>query len=365
MAEDVHVGVMLRMGDFWEIYYPQYAWGEKGAYQHKDYLFVSGQEDPRTPELGHALSLGASDRVRMREEYYYYDKVLDSLKVLGGLRGYAHGGETYHGYRGLILDGLRNKVDYLEILQYCVSEQPLMLKHYYHLLDMGIPVTAVAGSDFPWCGKDHSTGKPEKSSQIGNARFYTYTGKNFNYKNWKQGLARGHTFVTTGPVLDFTVNNQLPGEKIEVDKGTELTITAHAYGHASQHPLEALEIIGHGKVLARVTAEDLKQAKDHLTIKLNVPANYGVWLAARCYTANKGVAHTTPVYVSVGGKGFHNPSTIEHYISLSEKYLQELEEALQNKSHEAEYQLWRYQEGLIPRINEARQVLKSMKEKAE
>jgi hypothetical protein len=356
---------MLRMGDFWEIYYPQYAWGEKGAYQQKDYLFVSGQEDPRTPELGHVLSLGASNRVRLKEQYYYYDNVLDSLKTLGGLRGYAHGGETYHGYRGLILDGLRSKVDYLEILQYCVSEQPLMLKHYYHLLDMGVPVTAVAGSDFPWCGKDHSTGKPEKSSQIGNARFYTYTGKNFNYQIWKQGLARGNTFVSTGPVLDFTVNAQLPGKKLEVDKGTDLTITAHAYGHAAQHPLEALEIIGHGKVLARVTANDLKQSKDHLSIKLNLPANYGIWLAARCYAKDNGVAHTTPVYVSVGGKGFHNPETIDHYISLSEQYLQELENELDNKTDEAEYQLWRYRQGLIPRINEARQVLKSMKEKAE
>ena len=29
-AEDIHVGVMLRMGDFWETYYAQYDWGERG-----------------------------------------------------------------------------------------------------------------------------------------------------------------------------------------------------------------------------------------------------------------------------------------------------------------------------------------------
>src|SRR5690606_30322136 len=27
-AEDIHVGVMLQMGDFWETYYAQYDWGE-------------------------------------------------------------------------------------------------------------------------------------------------------------------------------------------------------------------------------------------------------------------------------------------------------------------------------------------------
>lgn len=363
-AEDVHVGVILRMGDFWEIYYPQYAWGEKGLYQQDDYMFVSGQEDPRTPELGHILSLGAHNRVRLKEEYYYYDYVLDSLKALNGLSGYAHGGEAYHGYRGLILDGLRNKVDYLEILQYCISDQPLMLDHYYHLLDMGFPLTALAGSDFPWCGKDHTRGKPERSAQIGNARFYTYTGKTLSYQSWKEGIRKGHTFVSSGPILDFKVNNRLPGEKIEADQSIMLTITAHAYGHSEQQPLESLEIVGHGKVLARVTANDPSQSTDHLSIELTIPAGQGIWLAARSYAANNTAAHTTPVYVNVDGKGFHNPATMSHYINLSEKYLQELEEALQNKSYEAEYQLWRYRSGLLQRIAETRQILQNLREKA-
>lgn len=60
-----------------------------------------------------------------------------------------------HDYRGLMLDGLRRRVDFLELLQFCASEDPLQLRHYYHLLELGYAVTAVAGSDFPWCGKDH------------------------------------------------------------------------------------------------------------------------------------------------------------------------------------------------------------------
>ncbi len=360
-AEDVHVGVMLRMGDFWEIYYPQYAWGEAGVYMQQDYMFVSGQEDPRTPELGHVLSLGASDRVRLKEQYYHYDSVLDSLKSLGGLTGYAHGGETYNGYRGLMLDALRKKVDYLEILQYCISGEPLMVKHYYHLLDMGIPLTAVAGSDFPWCGKDHSEGKPETSSQIGNVRFYTHTEGELNYETWKKGLSQGNTFVSNGPVIDFKVNNQLPGSKIELKKSSKLSINAQAFGHSLQVPLQALEIIGHGKVLARVEAKDLQRGKEQLTLELNLPVREGIWLAARCYGEKGMVAHTTPVYVSVNGKGFHNPITLSDNITLSQSYLAELESALDNKTYDAEYQLWRYRSGLLLRIQEARQVLNELK----
>jgi hypothetical protein len=364
-AEDIHVGVMLRMGDFWEIYYPQYAYGEKGVYQQQDFMLVPGQEDPRTPELGHALSLGATDRVRMREQYYYYDKVFDSLHVLGGLNGYAHGGNTFHGYRGLILDGLQNKLDYLEILQYCASPRPLMQENYYHLLNMGVPLTAIAGSDFPWCGQDHSGGKPENSARIGNVRFYTYTGEEFSYKRWKEALSKGHTFVSSGPVLDFKVNNHLPGDKIEAEEGQMLSITAQAFGHPSQQPLQVLEIVGHGKVLARVTAKDLQQTSGRLSLQLKIPARQGIWLAARCFAENNGVAHTTPVYVSVAGRGFHDPATLAHYISLSEQYLQELENVIGHRSDSVEYQAWRYRPGLMLRIEEVRKILQHMREKKE
>jgi hypothetical protein len=291
--------------------------------------------------------------------------VFDSLGILGGLNGYAHGGNTFHGYRGLILDGLRNKLDYLEILQYCASPQPLMEENYYHLLNMGIPITAIAGSDFPWCGDDHSAGKPENSAQIGIVRFYTYTGPEFSYKRWKEGLSKGHTFVSNGPVLDFKVNNHLPGERVEVNKGKTVTITAHAYGHSSQQPLQALEIVGHGKVIARVTAKDLQQTSNHLSIELNLPVEQGIWLAARCFAENNGVAHTTPVYLSVNGGGFHDPATMDHYIALSEKYLQELEKEIGHKTDDAEYQAWRYRSGLMLRIEEVRKILQNMKEKAE
>jgi hypothetical protein len=96
-AEDIRVGNLLRMGDFWEKYYSQYAFGEQGVYREDGYMLVSGQEDPRTPELGHVLGLGASQFVRFPDRYYLYDLVLDSLRALGGGGGYAHQAETFHG----------------------------------------------------------------------------------------------------------------------------------------------------------------------------------------------------------------------------------------------------------------------------
>ncbi|CAN5868672.1 hypothetical protein BH24BAC1_BH24BAC1_36320 [soil metagenome] len=362
-AEDIHVGVMLRMGDFWETYYPQYAWGEKGVFQIGNYLLTSGQEDPRTPELGHTIGVGASDRVRFRNEYYLYDKVFDRLHELGGLTGYAHQAESFHGYRGLTLDGLRGKVDMLEILQFCVSGNPLLTDHYYHLLDLGYAVTAMAGSDFPWCGKDHDHGRPERSARIGNVRFYTYTGGPLSYASWKAGLAAGRTFVSTGPVLDFRVNDKLPGERLDVPPGTTVQLTARAYGHPDQMPLQALELVGHGRVLGRVTASDPGQSGAELNLALELPVEQGLWLAARCFGPSTQAAHTTPVYVTVAGGGFHNPATVPHYLALSEKYLQELEAELQHPDPNPEKQAWRYREGLHQRIAETREVIEQLKGK--
>lgn len=361
-AEDVHVGVLLRMGDFWATYYEQYGWGEKGIYQRGNHLLTSGQEDPRTPELGHAIGLGASDKVRYEHEYYYYDKVFDKLHQLGGMAGYAHQAESFHGYRGLMLDGLRRKVDFLELLQFCVSEDPLQLRHYYHLLDLGYAVTAVAGSDFPWCGKDHDHGRPERNARIGNARFYTQISGALSYTAWKNSLRKGHTFASSGPMLDLKVDGALPGDTLQVKKGAHVKITVHAYGHQAQVPLQRLELVRHGQVIASTqprTGSD--QSLSHLSIETTLTADAGFWIAARTYANADQAAHTTPVYISVNNSGFHNKATISQYITLAEKYLAELEADLQQVNNDPQYQSWRYKKGIEQRIAEARAVLEQLK----
>jgi hypothetical protein len=363
-AENLNVGVMLRMGDFWATYYDQYAWGKKGVFQNGNHLLASGQEDPRTPELGHAVSIGATDKVRYQNEYYYYDKVFDHVHQLDGLTGYAHQAESFHGYRGLILDGLRGKVDVLELLQFCVSENPLKTAHYYHMLDLGIPITAVAGSDFPWCGKDHNGNLPEQTARIGNVRFYTFTGKDtLKYSDWKDGLKAGHTFVTSGPMIDFKINNHLPGDKINIRKNTTLNISARVYGDSVQVPLQRLEIISHGKVIASIKASDANQSSSYLDFKLDLKAEQGQWIAAVAYAGPQQVAHTTPIYIVVDNGSFYNPVTFDQYLTLSEQYLRELEKELQQKQENPELQSWRYKKGLEQRIKAVREVIMQLRKK--
>ena len=365
-AEGLNVGVLLQMGDFWTTYFSQYAFGEEGVYKENESLLSSGQEEPRTHEIGHTIALVADNFVRFRKDYYLYDKVFDRIHGLNGIMGYAHQGVTFNGFRGMTLDVLDGKVDFLELLQFCVgTDGPLVTQNYYHFLDLGYKLIATAGSDFPWCGNYayFMEPRPDWNARIGNVRFYTRIEGQFNYRSWKENLVAGHTFVSSGPMIFFQVNDKLPGDQIDLANGGTVTINAHAYGHQQEVPLSKLEIVAHGKVIKEVITDGLYQNKNHLSIKFDLEIEKGIWVAARCYAGPTQIAHTTPVYISINKSGFHNDETIQDYLSLNEKYLDELESELNNPSEFVNQRAWWYKKGLVQRIERTREIINSLKSK--
>lgn len=353
-AEDVHVGNLLQMGDFWATYFTQYGFGPRGRHQEIGRLISPGQEEPRTPEIGHTISLGASQFVRFRSDYYAFDRVFDRVHELGGVTGFAHQGISFHGYRGMVLNTLRGKNDFVEIAQFCVPEGPLALEHYYMFLDLGIRLTALAGSDFPWCGRGPASGLPgPQLAQIGNARFYTYIGGPLSFESWFTALKAGHTFVTTGPMLFLTVDGRLPGDTLDVAPGTRVRIRAEALGHARQVPLTSLEIVGHGGVLARADG----RGEARLVAELEVPVEHGLWIAARAEAGTAQAAHTTPVYVTVNGGSFVNPATLDERLRTAENYLREIESEMATPEPNIDSQVSRHRAQLERQIAEARTLI--------
>ena len=364
-AEGLNVGVILQMGDIWTTYFSQYSFGKEGVYKENESLLTSGQEEPRTHEIGHTIAMLADEFYRERNSYYYYDKYFDEIHKLNGIMGYAHQGMSFNGSRGMTMDVLDDKVDFLELLQFCVDGGPLLTQNYYHYLDLGYKLIATAGSDFPWCGNGprFGTEAPSWNARIGNVRFYTNIDKEFNYKTWEENLKAGHTFVTSGPMLLFKVNDQLPGEEINLKKKGKVSIKAEAFGHEQQVPLSKLEIVAHGKVIKEIGPDELNQSAEHLTLNFDLNIEKGIWIAARCYAGPSQVAHTTPVYISVNNKGFYNDATLHKYLKLNEKYLNELEEELEKPSDHMNQRAWWYKKGLKERIERTRAIINSLKEK--
>lgn len=356
-AEDIHVGNILEMGDFWATFFSQHDFGDAGRYREENHILAAGQEEPRTPEIGHTISLGADELIRFRNDYYDYGRLFDRVHELGGVSGYAHQAMSFHGYRGLMLTALRGKLDFMELAQFCVPGGPIITTHYYHILDLGIPLTALAGSDFPWCGRGPRFGIEPQQTQIGDARFYTYVGDDFTFDRWLEAVKAGHTFATTGPLLELTVNGKLPGDTIRATAGTNLKIRAVARGHREEVPLSELEIVAHGEAIGRESG-----SAEELTLEMDLPVEHGVWIAARAKGNRLQMAHTTPVYVTVDGT-FHNPKSAPRYLELSEGYLREIEAELADPGDALDNQAVRHRERLEELIAETRAELRSLGER--
>jgi hypothetical protein len=176
-------------------------------------------------------------------------------------------------------------VDFVELLQFGQSNPNL----YYEFLNLGMRLTALAGSDIPWGGS------------IGEARAYAYTGQaRFSPDGWYDAVRRGRTFVTNGPMLDFRVEEAYPGDTIPAEKGKRLRVRARAWGHPRVGAPRVLEIVRFGDVVRSATASaPPKGEQDTAELELDFPieAGHGFWLAARTTAFNGSQAHTTPIWV--------------------------------------------------------------------
>jgi hypothetical protein len=92
----------------------------------------------------------------------------------------------------------------------------------------------------------------------------------------------------------------------------------------------------------------------------DLPADHSVWIAAKVDAAASKVAHTTPVYVTVNGAGFHNPATARERLDRVAAYLVELEQDLQRPGTTLDSQASRHKAQIDRQIAEARAVLNGL-----
>jgi hypothetical protein len=145
----------------------------------------------------------------------------------------------------------------------------------------------------------------------------------------------------------------MPGDTLDVARGTRVRIRAEALGHPTQVPLTSLEIIGHGRVLAR--AEGRSAAR--LATELELPVEHGLWIAARAQAGTAQAAHTTPIYVTVNRGSFVNPHALDARLRAAEDYLREIEMELARPVTNIDNQASRHRAQLENQIAEARTLI--------
>lgn len=305
-AEDVHVVNVLRMGDARATYFEQKGYGKDFRKQSGDYVLVTGQEDPRD-RLGHTIAWNITAPIRDTSRYLVYDTMFDGAHAQGALTGWAH---VSWDSPGMPIDLIRNKVDFCEILQF----RRLGLDPYYRFLNLDRRLAAAAGSDLPW------------GNSMGEVRMYAYTGRTFSADAWFDAVKRGRTFVSNGPMLEFTVNGEMPGAQLEPRKNGPLRIRARAWAPEATGTPQRLEVVSNGAVIRSVEAK--RAGERQLRLDFTTRADSSQWIAARVTTTTEGLAHSSPVFVLPGGQHFWNRPDLPAAVERQLKTLDNLETKL-------------------------------------
>jgi hypothetical protein len=190
---------------------------------------------------------------------------------------------------------------------------------YYRLLNCSLRLAAGAGS---------ATGA--KTTPVGYNRTYVRAGSNPTLPEFLEAWRKGRNFVTNGPMIFLrTDRNQRPGDTITLpSRGGIVSFQATAH---SQQPLRSLELVANGKVVGKANI-GLKQWE--VKLNLSLPIKKGTWIGARCIEEDQLLsdeqlgrysrggslperpcrlryAHTSPIYITVGGKGPFVPSSVK------------------------------------------------------
>lgn len=310
-AVDVHVANILEMGDCARTYYAQRGYGREFRVQRGNYWLVPGQEDPRSV-LGHAIGLNLSAKVRDLKRYLLNDWLAAEIHSQGGLYGHTHvGANACVVHREMAIFTPLGIVDFNSIMQ-----ANLGTELFYDHLNLGFKMTASAGADTPYGGT------------IGAVRAYAYCGTDepFAPDAWFDALKRGCTFVTNGPMLEMKVGDFLPGAEIAVSAGQRLRVRASAEGLVGSSAPEELRLVWLGDPVAVESAKSDDQEK--LQMDVEIPVDFGGWLAVHALGRDGSEAHSTPVYVVREGFRHWNHQRAQQLIDKQLAAINDAEKAL-------------------------------------
>ena len=291
-AEDLSVGNFLQLQRQADAA-AQYAFGPQGEARRANYSIRPGHES-RSHVYGHVNLLGGRELIRplstgttyanSPEEYPFPGLLFARGRGLGATVGYAHfDGSQPHST--LLGDLALGNIDFVEVFQFGV----LKTAEWYELLNAGLRVTGIAGSDFP-VPLTRTKPWPRWLPLLGPERTLVRAGANGDpYQAWAAGVRSGSVVVSNGPLVE-----------VELD-AAKATATARARFY---RPLTRLDVIVNGSVAASVTGSE---GRTELGVSANLPPGVSCWVAAHAVaTSLPGEpaiqAHTNPAYVLRDGK---------------------------------------------------------------
>ncbi len=197
---------------------------------------------------------------------------------------------------------------------------------FYPYLNAGFRVPFSSGTD--WGVYDFSRVYVPRAGAVTSAGFL-------------RSLAEGRSFITNGPLLEWAVDGRGSGETLALAVPGNVRLRGRAAG---RDDFVALEVIWNGRVIQRVPTARASDGSFAAEIDASLPAPGPGWFALRvpatlpyndrsAFTGpganvfGKALfAHTSAVYVTVGGRGVREPEAVAQLVHEARAAIARIEE---------------------------------------
>ena len=294
-ARDIRYAFSLSMntrgyslGGAFESWHQAHGLGDGSVRSRGPYFLTSGQEY-RTRTLGHVTILMAREYVpgvghtRNTDRGPSLGVIGDQARELGGVIGLNHGGYARLEADSLALSG---KMEFLELLQFG-GYRGLGLDGWYDFLNLGYRWPIVGASDYP------------ATRELGDCLTYVRASRPPTPREFVEGLVRGESFATSGPMLRVTVDGKQPGESILAEGKNRLELQVEVRVSSPVYPVRYVDLIRNGRVVSRDFAA---QGRASWELSRRIELSSSGWVAVRAYSDAGTEAHSNPVYVYLDGK---------------------------------------------------------------
>ncbi|MCH2306207.1 MAG: CehA/McbA family metallohydrolase [SAR202 cluster bacterium] len=212
----------------------------------------------------------------------------------------------------------------IDALEFKGHQREYTHKEYYKILNSGYQIPLIGGTD-----------KMSTETPIGYYRTYVKfpDGEDFTLDNWCKNVSLGKTFMTAGPIIDFTVNGHEPGSTVKINPSGYVDVVASA---ESVLPIHRLDVLMGGEIVGTAFSEE---GTYKLEIKKKIKVDSNNWFAIRVGSpsyygppkndtlkffasggAGRGIyAHTGPIYVACENSWWmFDPEVTKHMLELIE-----------------------------------------------
>ena len=283
--------------------------------------------------------------------------VADMGREQGALIGAVHpfeevpdpGKRTEPLHDSLPVDAALGKLDYIEVVGF--SDHKSTAAVWYRLLNLGFHLPTGAGTDA-------MANFASLRGPVGMNRVYVRVPEGpLRMDTFLDGLQRGRSFATNGPLLRFTLGGEAIGGEVKLEKSGDVLFTA---AMASIVAVDHLEVVCNGRV---VRALEMDASRTGARASGTVPMEKSGWCVLRAWAEHAEYpvldiypyATTSPVYITVGGKPARSAEDAAYFLAWLDRLQEDVE-------HYADWNSAAEREHVLEQAREARKRLEALRE---